>query len=344
MARLVGLDIGGTTIKIVELENSGNTHKLVACGVSATPPRGLLSEASFDQVALGDAIKKACVESKITTKSINIALPEGMVFTRVVEMPMLSDKELASAIHWEAEQYIPLPLNDVVLDYQVMTKGISTKAGPAMGVFLVAASKTLISKYQKIIELAGLELVSIETEAVALARALIDGDSNSPVTLIINLGADTTGVYIARGSSIMLTYVIASGSRAFTRALAVDLGIDQMQAEEYKKTYGLKKEVLSGKVGNTFKPLAENLVTELKRAINFYTSKGPDIEPIRRVVLVGGSAKMPGFVVYLADELGIETQIGDPWQKVTDKQKLSTQSFDPILFSEAVGLALKPLV
>lgn len=343
MARLVGIDVGSTTIKVVELDNSGTTHKLIARGVSATPPRGLLSDASFDQLALSHAIKKTYTDAKCTTKSVNIALPEHLVFTRIVEMPMLSDKELASAIRWEAEQYIPLPLQEVVLDYQVIQKGVGTKASPRMAVFLVAAPKALVNKYQKIVDMAELELVSIETEVVALNRSLVDGNPDSPVTLLVSIGADSTGLSISKGASIILTYVIPSGGKALTRALVTDLGLDQTAAEEYKKTYGLKKEVLSGKISTTFKPVIENIVAELKRTISFYQSKNPEIEPIRRVVLTGGSAKLPGLVVYLAEELSIETQIGDPWQKIVDTQKVASSSFDPILFSESVGLALKPL-
>jgi len=343
MARLVGLDIGSTTIKVVEIENSGNSHHLITAGLSATPPRGLLSEATFDQVAMAEAIKKTFADARIASKSVNIALPESMVYTRVVEMPVLSEKELASAIRWEAEQYIPLPLSDAVLDYQIMDKPTKTP-GSKMEVFLVAAPNSLVGKFQKIAQLAGIDLVSIETEALALVRSIMENNNpNAPVTLLVNMSAETTSLCIAKGTSVILTYVIPSGSKAFTRALSADLGIDQMQAEEYKKTYGLKKEVLSGKVGSTFKPILDNILSELKRTVSFYQSKNQDMDPIRRVILVGGTAKMPGLAVYIAEELGIETQIGDPWQKVSGAERLQSLPYDPILFAQAVGLALKPL-
>lgn len=338
MARLVGLDIGSRTIKIVELEQSGGRGKLVGVGHSATPPKGLLSEATMDQQVLSEAINKTFVDARITTKSVNVALPESLVFTRVISMPQLTDKELTSAIRWEAEQYIPLPLSEAILDYEIMSK---SNAG--MHVFLVAAPKSLVAKYQRIMALAGLDLVSIETEALALARALMDPNPSSPVALVVSIGAERTNVFVAKGINLILTYVIPTGGNALTRALSADLGIDSLQAEEYKKTYGLNKEVFSGKVGTAVKPILDNLVSELKRTMNFYQSKGADNEPIRRVVLTGGSAKLPGLVVFLAENLGIETQIGDPWQKVSDTAKLSSLPFDPVAFSEAVGLALKPL-
>src|SRR3990167_3156469 len=128
MTKLIGLDIGSKTIKVVELERSGKINKLVTVGVSAAPPKGLLSELPLDHMALAEAIKKTCLDARVTTRRVNIALPESMAFTRVIEMPMLSDKELASAIRWEAEQYIPLPLSEAILDYQIMGKDMSGKS------------------------------------------------------------------------------------------------------------------------------------------------------------------------------------------------------------------------
>lgn len=343
MAKLIGLDIGSSTIKLVELEHTQKMHRLVAQGVAATPPKGLLSEATFDQLTLSEAVRKLAVDSKVTTRNVNVALPESSVFTRSIEMPVLSEKELSSAIRWEAEQYIPLPLAEAVLDYQITRKDIVTKTGPGMEVFLVAAPKTLIAKYEKVVKGAGLDLVSIETETLALARALVETSAESPVTMVLSIGADKTNVFVAKGTGVILTYVIAVGGKAFTRALASDLQIDLAQAEEYKKTYGLNKDVLSGKVRSTVKPVLDNLVVEIKRAVSFYQEKHGDSDSIRRFILVGGSAKLPGLVTYLAEAIGIETQLGDPWQMVTDTQKLSAQSFDPILFSEAVGLALKQI-
>lgn len=341
MARLVGLDIGSTTIKVVELEQNGRNSKLTAVGLSAAPPKGLSSEASFDQLALSDAIKKTCADAKISVKTVNVALPESLIFTRVIEMPVLSEKELASAIRWEAEQYVPLPLSKVILDYQVMQSMQGT--GGRMHVFLVAAPKTLVAKYQKVIADAGLILSSIETEVAALNRALVTDSATVPVTLVVSIGAERTNVFVSKGANILLAYVIPTGGKALTRAIAADLNIDPTQAEEYKKTYGLEKDVLSGKIGNTVKPVLDNLTMELKRAMSFYQTKNVQAEPIRLVVLVGGSAKLPGLVVYLAGNLGVEMQIGDPWQKVSDRQKLTNLPYDPIIFTQAVGLALKPI-
>lgn len=342
MARLLGLDIGFTTIKLVEIEQNGKNNKLVTVGLATTPPKGLLSEAAFDQAALIEVVKKVCSDAHITTKSINVGLPESAVFSRVIEMPRLSEKELASAIRWEAEQYIPLPLPEVILDYQVMTKE-KGESGSNMQVFLVAAPKTLVAKYENIIAQAGLEIVSVEPEAIALNRAIMSDDVNTPITLVVSIGAENTGMFVSKKGNVTLTHSVATAGNAFSRALSSDLGIDQMQAEEYKKTYGIKKEELSGKIGSSMGPLLQNFVSEIKRAMSFYAEKNKEAEPIRRIVLLGGSAKLPGLVVYLAEELGIETQIGDPWQKVSETQKLSTLPFEPILFAQAVGLALKPL-
>lgn len=342
MSKLVGLDIGSSIIKVVELERIGRSYTLTAIGAAQTPSKGFMSEAPADQQALADAIRKVCQDAGITTRSVNVSLPENLIFTKIVEMPQLSEKELASAIQWEAEQYIPLPLSEVVMDKQIIEEHIVVNNAPKMRVLLVAAPKTLVSKTQKIIQMAGLDCSSIETEVLALNRSLLEAGNDTLTTLVISVGDKTTTVFVSRNASVVLTYVIPTGGAVFTRVLSSELGIDPMQAEEYKKTYGLKQDVLSGKIAQTLHPLLENLVAELKRAIAYYQSQGGNADPIKRAVLTSGTSKLPGLVVYLTENLGIETQLGDPWVHVIQSQRLANLTLDPSLFSQAIGLAMKP--
>lgn len=342
MSKLVGLDLGTDTIKVVELDTVNNSSRLVAAAAGPSTSKGLLSESQVDLDELSDTIRKVSSEAGITTREVNVALPESMVFTRVVDMPQMTEKELASAIQWEAEQYIPLPLSEVELRHVVLDTHMLKDNQTKMHVLLVAAPRKLIDKIQKVIQKTGLELVSLETESLSLLRAFLNpGQPTQSVTLFIDIGAKDTTVFVTKGESLAVTYVIPSGGLAFTRALAADLNIDQMQAEEYKKTYGLKQEIMAGKIGNAMKPLLDNLITELKRAVTYYQSQSGVSEQITKAVLIGGSAKMPGLSTYITESLGIQTEIGDPWTHVTDTQKLSSLSVDPIIFAEAIGLAMQ---
>lgn len=344
-APIFGLDIGSTSLKVVQLQSFGKGLSLAAIGTCPAPLRGLTSESQADQEALVGTIKKLVNEVKISTKRVNAALPESQIYTQVREMAPLSDNELASAIPWEAEQSIPLPLADVSLSFQVLERPPKETPMAKMSVLLVAAPKTLISKYLQITEMAGLELASLETEVTAINRALTRVKSAIALpTLIINLGALTTDITVLRGGVINFTRSISTGGKALARAVASSFGLEERVAEEYKVTYGLREGELEGKILEAIKPIFDVVVEEIRRAIAFYSERHPD-NPLKRAIVVGGTAKLPGLILYLAQSLGLEVQVGDPWQGIEVGDKFSSQlSTDGAIFTTAVGLALKGLV
>ncbi len=332
----IGLDIGSHTVKLVALEKRNNGYWLRAAAITPTPPRGLISEAEADLEAVGVAIKKLFMDTKIMDRQVNVSLPESQIFTRVVDMPFLTEEELASAIKWEAEQYIPMPLAEVKIDFAILNpvkKGTDAK----MQVLLVAAPLTLIDKYGKILNMAGLQVVSLEPEIIAINRSLMAG-SQVP-TLVINLGAATTDLSIVRRNILVFTRSIASGGEALARAVARDMGFELSQAEEYKRTYGFEE----GKILAAVKPIFDTVIEEIKRALAFYQGRYPD-EPIKIVSLCGGTSKLPGLVVYIAENLGIETQIGNPWTNITKDPKIFPKvDEDGPIFAVAAGLAMREI-
>lgn len=337
-----GLDIGSSTTKLIQLSTSGDKFDLIAHGIISSPPRALASEAIEDQEDLSEALKRLVDEARPSTKNVITALPESQIFTRVIDMPLLSESELASALKWEAEQYVPLPLSDVELDWQILDQIPGTDAkNSKMEILLVAAPKLLVEKYMKVLNMVGLNPLTLETEPIALNRSLLTSASSGPTTLIISFGASTTDVCIIRSGKLTFTRSIATGGIALSRAVAQDLGFELAQAEEYKKTYGLDASQLEGKVMQSIKPVFDVVVNEIRRALAYYLGKRPD-DPIKRAVVTGGSAKMPGLVVYLANSLGVEVQIGNPWERVnlstSNKQNLIDQSEE---YATCVGLAMR---
>src|SRR6185437_2521819 len=163
-----GLDIGTTSIKVVSLERENNTTIYTTSFKVPTPVQGLQSESPFDHQEMAQVVNKLVIDAKITTNNVAIALPENHAFTKVIEMPVISEKELGNAIYWEAEQYIPVPLDSVTLAWSKL-RSFKTSNMPdeKMQVLLVAAPKELIKRYQTILDLAGLSIVSIETEILA---------------------------------------------------------------------------------------------------------------------------------------------------------------------------------
>lgn len=336
----LGLDIGSKIIKLVQLvPESNSTFKLVAIGSAPTPYGGNNLETENVQI---EAIKKLVKESRATVRQAVISLPESQVYTRVIEMPALLDEELPQAIKWQAEQYIPIPLSEAVLKYQVLSRQGEEEAEKKMKVLLIAAPNSVLNSYLSLLSRAGLEVIAIETEILAVVRALIGTDPFSPDTLLVHLGNEAVTIAVLKRGELTLTQSISSGGAALTRAIASSLGLEESQAEEYKCAYGLDDSRVEGKVAMAIRPIVEMIFGEIKRSLAFYESHDPQ-KTIKRVVLSGGAAFLPGLVSYFTANLDVEVQTGDPFLTVnlTDKQRAEIGE-NRAIYSTAVGLAMKP--
>lgn len=341
----VGLDLGSHTIKAVQLEKGKEgKHRLVAFGQTLSPARSLASDSEIDFAAYAKALDQFFRESNFTTRSVVTALPESQIFTRVITLPPLSEKELQDAMKWEAEQYLPVPLKDVSLDYQVLEEMTTSGKKGTLSVLLVAAPLTLVKKYLKILGEAKLSSLGLETETIAAARSLVGTDPHGLTSLLTNIGATTTDISIISRGKIRFTRSIPTGGEALARSVAEKLGFEMGRAEEYKRSYGLEEELLEGKVMAAIKPIFDVVVSEIKRSLSYYASYQPQ-DRIERVVLGGGTANLPGILVYLAAALNTEVQLGDPWKMIDLAKEHDRKEMEDIgpRFAVAVGLALKEI-
>lgn len=339
MNRSVGLDIGSHSIKLVELGKDRSGITLLAAGTIPTPPKALGSKLPADLESVAVAIKELFKVTGCKSRTVNIALPESQVFTRVIEVPKLSQRELASAIKWEAEQYIPLPLDQVNIDFTILRDGKATSTGK-MEVLLVAAPKVLLEKYLTILELSEISVANAETEIIAAARSLVRSTSTVKTAMIVSLGAQTTDLAILHNGIIAFTRSISSGGEALSRAVAQGLDFNLVQAEEFKKTYGLERDKVEGKILTAAKPIMETIVGEMKRALEFYLEKHKE-EPIQAIMLSGGTARLPGMVVYIAETMSIETQLANPWVGIRKDPRQTMLDTDAVTYTVSVGLALR---
>ena len=334
----VGLDIGSKTIKIVELVSEKGRFRLRASGVvshKGARPEQFKDDKEF--AFLGDVVKKLYKEAKISSREVGIALPEALVFTRSVKFPTLTDEEIASAVRWEAEQYIPIPVEDAIVQHQIIERREDTTP-PHVSVLLVAAPKALVEKYAKVVDAAGLSLVSVETELIALVRSLALDDAT---VMIVDFGAGSTDIAIARNGQLAFSRSIPTAGEAFTRAVSQTLGIEVSQAEEYKKTYGLSQSQLEGKVKKALDPIFRLVSDEMKKAIHFYQTEEKGEVP-KSVILSGGSAGMPEVASALTRLLGMEVVVGNPFSKVeVDPEAVKSLAGYAPFYSIAVGLAMR---
>jgi len=333
-----GLDIGTYSIKAVQFSGSAEKPVFIAAGRVRTPPKKQNVDAQKSNSEIANAIKTLHKEAHMSTNKVITAFPESQIFTRVVEMPQLSSSELKKAINWEAEQYVPIPINEVKLDWQIL--GNSTTTGK-VEVLLIAAPINLINQYMDILKQAGLSPLSLETEITAVSRSLVQRIEGAPTTMVISIGASTTDLSIIEDRRISFTRSIASGGLALARGVAQELGFETDQAIEYMKTYGLDPTSLEGKIMQAIKPVFDIIVNEVKRSLAFYATKHPESQ-VKRAIVTGGTAKLPGLVVYLAEALGLEVQVGNPWEGISMPSQVAKKlTEDATSYAVAVGLALK---
>lgn len=338
----VGLDIGFSSIKMVVVSQKDNSPKLISLGMVPSPKPGIVSDADLDLEAVSQAIKSLTEEVKPPTKDVVIALPESRVFTRVIyDLPFLTNEELSQAIVYAAEEFVPMPIQDVNLNYQVIFRSPHKGPNSRTVVFVVASPKTLINKYITVLQNGTLRPQSIETEVIAASRALVANNQFSPTTLIIQLGALTTDYAVVSEGLILLTRSISTGGIALTRSIAQSFNFELVQAEEYKKVYGVLEDQLEGKLFQILKPIVDVIVAEGRRVIQAHEGQNPQLG-VKRVVLTGGGAKLPGIVQFFANTLGLEVQEADPWSSVQMDANLKAKiASDGPMYSVALGLALR---
>jgi type IV pilus assembly protein PilM len=335
---MVGIDIGSRTVKIVELEETGASFSLLSSGIVAV--NGITSDKLSDErevASLGQIIKKLHQQAGISSKDVVVSLPESQVFTRTINFPLLTDAEIGSAVKWEAEQYIPIPVAEAIIQHSVLERN-EKSSPPQVTVLLVAAPKTVVEKYVGLVTAAGLNPVALETELMALTRVLAPAGKT---VMLIDLGANSTDIAIAKSSLLSFSRSIPIAGEAFTRAVSQTLGITPQQAEEYKKTYGLIPTELEGKVKGALDPVLRMVVDEIKKAIHFYQTEEKGEAPAA-IFISGGSSGMPEIILTLTNLLGIEVLIANPFSKLSI-DPVTAKKLAPYapLYAVSVGLAMR---
>lgn len=337
---LIGLDIGMQTIKAVQVSKDKKGASLLAAGYIATPTKAYLSSAPSDDQALADSINRLVHDMKVTTSEVSASLPSSKVITRIIEIPIMSDTELSESIEWEAEQYIPMPLSKVKIDYAVIDKQEDKNK---MKILLVAAPISIIERYQRIITLSGLTPQALETEILAGARSISNSFPTLSNILIFSLGAATCEVGLLHNNLLVYSKSYPLSGNTLTRAISEELGFELPQAEEYKKTYGLDEKKLEGKVYTTLLPLFGNIFEDMEKTVVYFKEQYPN-EELKGIVIYGGGAKLPGLVLTVTKRLGIDSQVNNPFINLSvDPNILPSLTSDAPIYTAAIGLALKEI-
>lgn len=326
------VDLGSVNIKIARLMKNGSKFELESLAMAPSP---LPAMANANEQMLGNVAKTILQlkqDSRITTKNVVASMPESEVFVRLINLPKMSMSELETAITWEAEQYIPLPMAEVNYSYTV----VEERPDGGIDVLIVAAPLRLIEKYQMLFNMAGLELVALETELLAAARC-VAGANASPV-LVVDIGARSTDLAVVYQGKVVFSRAVSMAGAAITRSLMNGLQVDENQAESFKRSFGLDSNQMEGQVALAVGQVAQTIAVEISRTLTYYSSRTQT--PISSVQLVGGSAILPQLPTYLTGMVNVEVQIGNVWSKIDDRGR-GAQIDNPAQYAIVLGLAMK---
>lgn len=337
----IGLDIGFSSIKLTQVKFEGNKPILKALG--SIPINVPINQIKNDNEknSFSSKIKELLQSLNIKTNKCVVALPESMVFSKIIAVPDLAEEQLEKIIYFEAKNHLPLPVEDVNLDHiYINTKTVENKK--IQQVLMIAAPKKVINNYLNILSFSGLEVLALETESVAISR-LISYKKDLPQSLLVlDFGSKSSSVAILKDKNIIYSQSIITGSDSLTQAISRDYNIDVKQAEQYKKTYGLIESELQGKIYKSVLPVMQIISNEVNKIINFIKINLPDFSP-SSVLLIGEGSQLPGLEKFMSLNLGLQSKIVDPLSllEISKDLKDMKMGLSNSAFAVSLGLSLK---
>ncbi len=342
---LVGLDIGSSALKAVELKElgKGRGYQLLNVGIEPLSPEAIVDGAIMDSALVAETIQRLFTSNRIKAPDVAISLSGHAVIIKKISLPQMSQEELAESIQWEAEQYIPFDVDDVNIDYQVL-EGPSLSGEGNMDVLLVAVKKDKINDYTTVLANAGKTAQVVDVDVFALQNAY-EANYDVPldqVVALVNMGASVTNIAILQGGSSIFWRDITVGGNLYTEAIARELGLPFEQAEQLKR--GQEVEGASAdRVPGILQAVSEQVGTEIQKTLDFFKATSSS-DPVSLMVLSGGSSRTPGLTDYLGQRFDATVEMLDPFQKiVVSERQFPAERLEPLASASviAVGLALR---
>ncbi len=343
-ASIFGLDLSDLSIKLVKLEENGKEDELVSYG-TVQLPFGAISDGEIKEKSqVIEAINKLVKISgpkKVKTKKVICSIPETKAFLRIISIPKMSEEEISEAVKWEIEANIPLSLEQVYYDWQIVTESLKIEKNK-INLLVVAVSRIIIDEIISVIEEAGLDVVGLEIESISQARSLLSQEDCNKTVLIVDIGDRRTSFSIAKEGVLCFTSSIPLSGQSLTDTIARGMSISSKEAEEIKFNYGIGSDFKNDALFQLTKPILENFSQEIEKSADFYLSGLGYSKSIDKIIVCGGGANTKGIVPYLSKKLGREIELGNPWSNVNFGKKLPLiEKGQAVQYSTAIGLALR---
>ena len=342
---LVGLDIGSSSVKAVEVVAKGKNRgfELRGLGIAPLPNEAIVQGVFLNSSAIVDSIKQSIDRGQIKTKEVAAAVSGHSVIVKKVSLPAMTRRELEDQIHWEAEQYIPFDVNEVNLDFQILDTSASDGQ---MDVLLVAAKKDLIDDYVQVITEAGLVPSCIDVAAFAVENAFENNYDVVPgeTVALVNVGAQVVNISIVQDGVPGFTRDVNTGGNQYTEEIQKALSVSFEEAERIKMGGGgeCDQEVVPQEVEHAIRSVTDTVVGEISRSLDFFTATSSDAR-ITKVLVSGGASHMAGFDSAFRDRTGLDVDVLNPLARMLPSKGFDPDDLDEIgpTLSVGIGLALR---
>ncbi len=335
---ILGLDIGSNSVKVMQVESHNHQPTVIGYGVSSFDSKAIKDGVIIDHVSLATSINelfKNNVVGEITTRRVAITIPATRTFTRSMNLPVLKDSELAEAVSLEAEQYIPVPLAELYIDYSVIDKN-----DKGVELLAVAVPKKIVDSYMVLIRMLGLEPVAFDTSINAGARLFEKQAKHREIpAVLIDFGSISADITLP-DKTIIVTGTIPFGGDTFTEVLAKKLRVSTAEANIIKTKYGLGKSKRQEEIIEAMKPGLEQLAREIRRMIRYHEERSGSTQKIGQIVTMGGGASMAGLSEYLTDLLRLPVRMCNPWEDLQIGKLQPPNTGNRSMFITVSGLSL----
>jgi len=333
-----GFDIGNGSLKVMQTVNPGHGKpRIIGYGTTTFNASAIKDGVIVDHETIAKAtlkLFKTDIIGDITTNRVIIAIPSYRTFTRSSTLPPMADKELTEAVELDAEQYIPLPSEDLYIDYSV-----TGKTAEKTDLFVAAVPRVIVDSQLELMQILGLETVGVQTTIDAASTLFAHDKQHDIPAILIDFGSLSADITIC-DKQTLVTGTVSGGGTSFTDLIRDKLQVSQAEAQIIKTKYGLGPSRKQAEIISALDPILQQLIKEVKRMIRYYEERYGSKRTIGQVITMGGGANMPGLSEYLTSGLRIATRACDPWSYVDTHGLQAPSSADKPMFATAMGLSL----
>lgn len=336
MGDYFALDIGTRSIRIVQLGGSNGHWHLEHVGYTGLAPDARLGGSEEARKKFGATLVSAVGQAGIKTHDVVVGLPASKTFTTVIELPIMSDAELRNTLKYQADQYIPMPLDDAKVDWAVL--GQSPTDAKKQEVLLSCTAQDYVEDLIEVIDSLGFNVIAAEPDPIAIMRSLLPAKVEG-ASVVVDIGDISTDIVVTLGERPVLVRSLPTGLDSFVGAIVHNLSVKEDQATQFLLKFGLAPDRLEGQVFRSLESVLDNFASEITKSIKFFQNKYPT-EAMSHVYLSGYAGTIPQLAEYIGGKASVQTEVVNPWQKVSmsdqSRAKIQATEFE---FATALGLA-----